>query len=147
MTHIGFLLADNSRLARWAFDQQVREVGVTGPQARLLLLLNRFPGENQSFYAELLEVEPITLCRMVDRLEEAGLIERRRDPGDRRAWRLHLTAKSRKTMEQLQHRVDSLVEEMLAGLSAAEHSELERLLKTIGSNLAARRELARAANG
>lgn len=147
MTHIGFLLADNSRLARWSFDQQVREIGVTGPQARLLLLLNRFPGENQSFYAELLEVEPITLCRMVDRLEEAELIERRRDPADRRAWRLHLTAKSRKTIERLQHGVDSLVDEMLAGLSAAERDELERLLKTIGSNLAARREVARAANG
>jgi DNA-binding MarR family transcriptional regulator len=125
----------------------VREIGVTGPQARLLLLLNRFPGENQSFYAERLEVEPITLCRMVDRLEEAELIERRRDPADRRAWRLHLTAKSRKTIEDLQQRVDSLVDEMLAGLSAAEHAELERLLKTIGSNLAARRETARAANG
>jgi DNA-binding MarR family transcriptional regulator len=147
MTHIGFLLADNSRLARWSFDRQVREIGVTGPQARLLLLLNRFPGENQSFYAERLEVEPITLCRMVDRLEEAELIERRRDPADRRAWRLHLTAKSRKTIEDLQQRVDSLVDEMLAGLSAAEHAELERLLKTIGSNLAARRETARAANG
>jgi DNA-binding MarR family transcriptional regulator len=147
MTHIGFLLADNSRLARWSFDRQVREIGVTGPQARLLLLLNRFPGENQSFYAERLEVEPITLCRMVERLEEAELIERRRDPADRRAWRLHLTAKSRKTIEDLQQRVDSLVDEMLAGLSAAEHAELERLLKTIGSNLAARRETARAANG
>ena len=147
MTHIGFLLADNSRLARWSFDQQVREIGVTGPQARLLLLLNRFPGENQSFYAELLEVAPITLCRMVDRLEEAELIARRRAPADRRAWRLHLTAKSRKTIERLQHGVDSLVDEMLAGLSAAERDELERLLKTIGSNLAARREVARAANG
>src|SRR3569623_3658507 len=114
MTHIGFLLADNSRLARWSFDQQVREIGVTGPQARLLLLRNRFPGENQSFYAERLEVEPITLCRMVDRLEEAELIERRRDPADRRAWRLHLTPKSRKTMERLQHGVASLVDEVLA---------------------------------
>jgi DNA-binding MarR family transcriptional regulator len=145
--HIGFLLADNSRLARWAFDRQVREIGVTGPQARLLLLLNRFAGENQSFYAERLEVEPITLCRMVDRLEEGGLIERRRDPADRRAWRLHLTPKSRQTMERLQQRIDSLVDEMLAGLSAAERNELERLLKAIGSNLAARRETARAANG
>ena len=147
MPHIGFLLADNSRLARWAFDQQVREIGVTGPQARLLLLLNRFPGENQSFYAEQIEVEPITLCRMVDRLEEAGLIERRRDPSDRRAWQLHLTAKSKQTMDGLQHKVDSLVEDMLAGLSGGERLEFERLLKTISTNLATRRELARAANG
>jgi DNA-binding MarR family transcriptional regulator len=147
MNHIGFLLADNSRLARWAFDRQVREIGVTGPQARLLLLLNRFPGENQSFYAEQLEIEPITLCRMVDRLEEAGLAERRRDPADRRAWRLHLTAKSKKTMERLQQRVNSLVEDMLEGLSGSERKEFERLLSQISANLAARRDTLRAANG
>lgn len=147
MNHIGFLLADNSRLARWAFDRQVREIGVTGPQARLLLVLNRFPGENQSFFAEQLEVEPITLCRMVDRLEEAGLIERRRDPADRRAWRLHLTAKSRKTMEQLRTRVDALVEDMLSGLSASEREEFERLLGQVSANLATRRDTLRAANG
>lgn len=147
MNHIGFLLADNSRLARWAFDRQVREIGVTGPQARLLLLLNRFPGENQSFYAEQLEIEPITLCRMVDRIEEAGLAERRRDPADRRAWRLHLTAKSKKTMERLQQRVDSLVEDMLEGLSGAERKEFERLLSQISANLATRRDSLKAANG
>jgi DNA-binding MarR family transcriptional regulator len=147
MTHIGYLLADNSRLARWSFDQQVREIGVTGPQARLLLLLNRVPGENQSFYAERLEVEPITLCRMVDRLEEASMVERRPDPADRRAWQLHLTDKSRKVVEKLQQRVDSLVEDMLAGLTSAERSEFARLLKVVGSNLSERRDMARISNG
>ncbi len=147
MTHIGYQLADNSRLARWAFDQQVREIGVTGPQARLLLTLNRRPGENQGFYAEQLEVEPITLCRMVDRLEEASMIERRPDPSDRRAWQLHLTGKSRQVVEKLQQRVDSLVEDMLHGLTAAERSEFARLLQVVGSNLSQRRDMARTANG
>lgn len=147
MEHIGYLLADNSRLARWAFDQQVREIGVTGPQARLLLMLERTPGQNQGCYAERLEVEPITLCRMVDRLEEAGLVERRRDPGDRRAWHLYLTEKSRRIVEQLQHAVDRLVEDMLDGLDQAERAEFGRLLSTIGSNLSARRDTARAGNG
>jgi DNA-binding MarR family transcriptional regulator len=147
MTNIGFLLADNSRLARWAFDRQVREIGVTGPQARLLLLLHRFPGENQGFYAEQIEVEPITLCRMVDRLEDAGLVERRADPADRRARRLHLTAKSRQTMEKLQGRVDTLLEDMLQGLSQVERDEFIRMLSTISGNLAARREALKAANG
>jgi DNA-binding MarR family transcriptional regulator len=147
MIHIGYLLADNSRLARWAFDQQVREIGVTGPQARLLLTLNRRAGENQGYYAEQLEVEPITLCRMVDRLEEASMVERRPDPSDRRAWQLHLTAKSRKVVEKLQQRVDSLVEEMLDGLTLAERSEFARLLKLVGANLSERRELARISNG
>lgn len=147
MTHIGYLLADNSRLARWAFDQQVREIGVTGPQARLLLTLHRRPGENQGFYAEQLEVEPITLCRMVDRLEEASMIERRPDPSDRRAWQLHLTDKSRKVVEKLQRRVDSLVEDMLAGLTSSERSEFARLLKVVGANLSERRDMARISNG
>ena len=147
MTHIGYLLADNSRLARWSFDQQVREIGVTGPQARLLLTLNRRPGENQGSYAEQLEVEPITLCRMVDRLEEASMVERRPDPADRRAWQLHLTDKSRKVVEKLQQRVDSLVEDMLAGLTSAERSEFARLLKVVGSNLSERRDMARISNG
>lgn len=147
MTHIGYLLADNSRLARWAFDQQVREIGVTGPQARLLLQLNRCPGENQGFYAEQLEVEPITLCRMVDRLEEAGMVERRRDPADRRAWQLHLTDKSRKVVAQLQQRIDSLVDDMLCGLTSDERSEFARLLKAVGSNLSQRRETTRISNG
>ncbi|HEY7806373.1 MAG TPA: MarR family transcriptional regulator [Croceibacterium sp.] len=147
MTHIGYLLADNSRLARWSFDQQVREIGVTGPQARLLLTLNRRPGQNQGFYAEQLEVEPITLCRMVDRLEEASMVERRPDPRDRRAWQLHLTGKSQKVVEKLQQRVDSLVEDMLAGLTSAERSEFARLLKVVGTNLSARRETARISNG
>lgn len=147
MTHIGFLLADNSRLARWAFDRRVREIGVTGPQARLLLTLSRRPGENQGYYAEQLEVEPITLCRMTDRLEEAGMIERRRDPTDRRAWQLHLTEKSQRVVAQLQQRVDSLVDDMLEGLTLDERAEFARLLKTVGTNLSEQRGTARTSNG
>lgn len=147
MTHIGFLLADNSRLARWAFDQQVREIGVTGPQARLLLNLHRRPAENQGFYAEQLEVEPITLCRMVDRLEEAGMVERRRDPADRRAWQLHMTPKSQKIVAKLQRSIDSLVDDMLHGLTSDERLEFARLLRTVGANLSERRETARISNG
>ena len=137
MTHIGFILADNSRLARWAFDRRVREAGVTGPQARLLLTLSRRPCENQGFYAE----------RMVDRLEEAGMIERRRDPADRRAWQLHLTARSERVVEQLRHKADLLVEDMLSGLTSVEREEFVRLMKTVGANLTAQREMARASNG
>ena len=147
MEHIGYLLADNSRLARREFDREVREAGVTGPQARLLLTLHRVPGENQGFYADRLEVEPITLCRMVDRLQEAGLVERRLDPGDRRARQLHLTARSRDMIEKLQARLDRMLETMLSGLDTGERHELARMLEMIGSNLAARREMAREANG
>lgn len=147
MSHIGYLLADNSRLARRAFDERVRAEGVTGPQARLLLTLERTPGENQGYYAELLDVEPITLCRMVDRLEDAGLVERQADPGDRRARRLHLTAKSREKLARLRERLDRMVDEMLTGMSVAERDEFARLLIVVRTNLAAKREQEKAANG
>lgn len=151
MNHIGYLLADNSRLARWTFDQRVRTAGVTGPQARLLLMLNRTPGANQGSYAEQLEVEPITLCRMVDRLEDAELVERRRDPSDRRAWQLHLTPKSQKIVERLQQEVDVMLATMLEGVSEAERVDFVRILKIVGSNLSAcrdaAREMSKASNG
>jgi DNA-binding MarR family transcriptional regulator len=139
MTHIGHLLADNSRLARRAFDERVRADGVTGPQARLLLMLDRQPGEYQGYYADQLDVEPITLCRMVDRLADAGLIERRPDPADRRARRLHLTDKSREKLTRLRDRLDAMVEEILAGLSLSDREEFVRLLTVVRTNLAAQR--------
>jgi MarR family transcriptional regulator for hemolysin len=146
MTQIGYLMADNSRLLRRVFDERVRADGVTGPQARLLLTLDRAPGENQGFYAERLDVEPITLCRMVDRLEEAGLVERRPDASDRRARRLHLTAKSKVKIARLRRRLNEMVEEMLAGFSAADRQEFVRLLDGVRTNLTARREQEKAAN-
>jgi MarR family transcriptional regulator for hemolysin len=147
MAHIGHLLADNSRLARRAFDERVRADGVTGPQARLLLMLERGPGENQGHYADLLDVEPITLCRMVDRLEDAGLVERRPDVNDRRARRLHLTAKSRAKLTRLRERLDTMVDEILVGLSVADREEFVRLLTVVRTNLVQQREQERTAHG
>lgn len=147
MENIGYLLSDRSRLLRRAFDDRVRSVGITGPQARLLLFIARTEGENQGFYAEQLDVEPITLCRMVDRMADAGLIERRRDPADRRAWRLHLTDKSKAMVLGLRGCVDRLVEETLAGISATEREVFARILTTIGINLGVRREGRASANG
>lgn len=147
MSHIGYLLADSSRLARRAFDERVRADGVTGPQARLLLLLERTAGENQGHYADMLDVEPITLCRMVDRLEDAGLVERQPDPDDRRARRLHLTAKSREKLARLRAHLDEMMDEMLAGLSPGEREEFARILSVLRTNLATQREQEKAANG
>ena len=97
----GFLITDVSRLLRRSFDERARQIGVTRAQWRALTALRRHEGINQSGLADLIEVEPITLCRMVDRLEEAGHVERRRDPGDRRAWRIFLTDKSRPLLDRL----------------------------------------------
>ncbi len=147
MNNIGYLMADNSRQLRRAFDERVRALGVTGPQARLLLTLSRDGGQNQGFYANRLDVEPITLCRMVDRLEEAGLIERRRDPSDRRAWRLYLTKRANDQVNRLGAQIDDMVEEALAGMDDTSRQEFTRMLTLIGNNLSARRDLKEAANG
>lgn len=145
-TNPGYLLADNSRLLRRAFDERVREAGVTAPQARLLLNLERHPGRNQAFYAERLEIEPITLCRMVDRMEEAGLVERRADPDDRRARLLHLTVRSRGKIARIRAALDGLIETMLAGFDAEEEAVFMAMLERVSTNLSApSKELA--ANG
>ena len=136
----GYRLADNSRQLRRLFDERVRGLGITGPQARLLLSLERNPGENQAFYAERLEIEPITLTRIVDRLEEAGWIERRNDPADRRARILHLTDKSRGIVTRLRVSVEGLFEEMLAGFDAGERAVFADLLERIATNLATARQ-------
>lgn len=132
---IAYLLSDSARLLRRAFDARMRELGVTGPQARLLLVLGLHEGQNQGFYAEQLDVEAITLCRMLDRMEEAGLIERRRDPADRRAWRVHLTRSGQDLLPQLREGVAPMVDTMLGGLSAAERERFGQMLEQVRANL------------
>ena len=84
---------------------------------------------------EQLDVEAITLCRMLDRMEEAGLLERRRDPADRRAWRVHLTEAGQALLPQLRDGVAPMVETMLAGLDPAERERFGHLLEQVRSNL------------
>ena len=84
---------------------------------------------------------------MVDRLEDAGLIQRRPDLNDRRARRLHLTDKSREKLNRLRERLEAMVEEILVGLSVADREEFVRLLTVLRTNLVAQREQEKAANG
>jgi len=135
MENIGYLLGDCSRQLRRAFDDRVRALGVTGPQARLLLQLARDEGENQGFYADQLYVEPITLCRMVDRLAEAGLIERRPHPADRRAWSLYLTAAAREKVAALRQCIDGMVEEMLIDIAETDRAAFAQTLIAVSNNL------------
>ncbi len=132
---LGFLIGDVSRLMRRRFDERARAIGVTRAQWNVLTKLSRAEGINQGGLAELLEVEPITLCRMVDRLEEAGLVERRRDPGDRRAWRIFLTDKARPMIDQLRVVADGLFADALAGMGDAERTALFASLTRIHANL------------
>lgn len=132
-----YLLSDSARMLRRAFNERVRATGVTSQQARLLLQLDRNPGQNQSYYAERLEIEPITLCRMVDRMEEGGLIERRADPRDRRARLLRLTKRSRGEIDRIRAALAGLIDTMLDGLDDTEKAQLAAMLTRISGNLSA----------
>src|SRR3984957_7580242 len=85
-----FLLHDVARLLRVDADKRARQHNMTRAQWGILIWLTRQPGISQKELAEFLEVEPITVARLVDRLEARGVVERRPDPRDRRIWRLHL---------------------------------------------------------
>ena len=135
MSETAFLISDVSRLMRRRFDERARSIGVTRAQWRALTALSRHEGINQGGLADLLEVEPITLCRMVDRLEEAGHVERRRDPADRRAWNIYLTEKSRPLLDQLRAIADELVASALAGLAQPDLATMTAALGRIRHNL------------
>lgn len=135
MDNVGFLISDVSRLLRRRFDERARLIGVTRAQWRAMTTLRRHEGINQGGLAELLEVEPITLCRMVDRLEDAGHVERRRDPTDRRTWRIHLTDKSRPLLDKLGTIADHLFEDALAGLDGPARTAFSETLQRIRGNL------------
>jgi DNA-binding MarR family transcriptional regulator len=132
---LGFLISDVSRLLRKRFDERARLIGVTRQQWRTLSVLKRHEGSNQGMLAELLEVEPITLGRMIDRLEEAGWVERRRDPGDRRVWRIHLTDAAQPILLQLKGIADSLFVDAAEGISAEDQARLHALLEQLRDNL------------
>lgn len=132
---LGFLLNDVARLIRRRFDERARAVGATRAQWKTLFVLSRNEGLNQGALADLLEVEPITLGRMIDRLEDAGLVERRRDPNDRRAWRIHLTEAARPKIAQLQALANDMFDDALVGISGRERDQLAALLNQIRDNL------------
>lgn len=140
ISELGYRMADNSRLLRCIFDERVRDLGLTAAQARLLLSLYRYPGQKQGFYADRLEIEPITLTRIVDRMEDAGWLDRCPDPADRRANLLQLTDKSHEIVSELRTIVDLLFEDVLQGLDANERTLFSNLLERIGQNLASARE-------
>ena len=111
-----FEIAETAHALRRAFDRRVAPLGVTRAQWRALAWLARQPGLRQVQLADRLDIEPITLCRIVDRLEEAQLVERRRDPDDRRAWRLHLTDKGVPLVEKLRALAGELAREAFDGV-------------------------------
>src|SRR4029079_16711937 len=113
-----FSISDVGRLLRTYADHKARQFGMTRAQWAVLLRLERREGLKQSDLAEDLDIQPITLTRLVDRLCDNGLIERRPDRNDRRAKRLYLTAAARPLLDRISAQVEELAETVLAGVDA-----------------------------
>jgi len=145
--NIGTILARVSRLLRRRFDERARAIGVTRPQWNVLSVLKCNEGINQGCLAEMLEVEPITACRMIDRLQDAGLVERRQDPADRRAWRLHVTEKGDTLFDQLRPCAHETFDEALEGIDPEEREVLMTILLRMLANLSRKTPAEMAANG
>jgi len=134
---LGFLLNDIARLMRKRFDVRARRIGVTRAQWHTLSVLKRNEGCNQGALADLLEVEPITVGRMIDRLEDAGLVERRRDPADRRVWRIHLTDKAQPILIELRTIADTMIDEVMEGVNPQDRARMHAALISLRTNLLA----------
>jgi DNA-binding MarR family transcriptional regulator len=124
------LLHDVARLIRVEADRRARLDGMTRAQWAVLLRLGRNPGLSQKEIADILEVEPISVARLVDRLEANGLLERRPDADDRRVWRLHLMPAATAMLENIRDRRDALEDFVKQGITpAAEETMIEALLQ------------------
>jgi DNA-binding MarR family transcriptional regulator len=139
-------IGETGHAIRRAFDRRAAALGVTRAQWRVLARLSRYPGLRQVDLAEHMDVEPITLCRIVDRLEEAGLVERQRDPADRRAWRVLLTDKANPIVENLRQIGAQLSADVFAGISPEEIEAMRGVLARARSNVAAMEPPKKASN-
>ncbi|MGA8259701.1 MAG: MarR family transcriptional regulator [Arenicellales bacterium] len=144
--NFGFLMYEVSRLLRRRLDRRLKPLGLTEAQWRALALLARREGVNQATLAEGLEVRPISVARLIDRLQAAGWVERRSDPDDRRACCLYLTKAAQPLLKQIRTQAQMVREEALDGLPRETREVLVDALCSIKQNLS-REAPCREANG
>jgi len=132
---LGFLLHDASRLLRRRFEARGQRHGLSSAQWRLLVHLAREGSASQARIAELLEIEPISVSRLVDRMEQAGWVERGSDPKDRRVRLLQPSQKAMDAFEEVRLIAGEIYDRALEGLDAGERALLMRGLETVVANL------------
>jgi MarR family transcriptional regulator for hemolysin len=132
----GFLLKETSRLYGLRFEQRACALGLTLPQCKVLVNLADHEGISQVQLAELTDLEPMTLVRILDRMESDGWLQRRNDPADRRARRLYLEAKAKPLVDDIWHLVDLTRREAFVGIPRKHADLVIELLEKIQSNFA-----------
>jgi DNA-binding MarR family transcriptional regulator len=134
-TTFGFLVTDVTRLMRKHFDRRAVRFNLTRAQWRALKRLSHSEGMSQSDLAEMLEMEPIAVGRVIDRLQKAGFVERRADPADRRAWRLYLTDRAHAVVDDMESISGGLFRDAQKGISAADLKTMISVLARMKENL------------
>jgi DNA-binding MarR family transcriptional regulator len=135
---LGFLLADVSRLMRRAFQQRLEGSSLTLAQARALVYVSRNEGVRQIDLAEMLEVQPITLARLLDQLAKAGLVERRAAPADRRAFQIFLLPAATRQLAVIERVGKTVRANALRGVSEQQAAGVMSALGKMRNNLTAR---------
>ncbi len=133
--YLGFLIHDVARLLRRRFEQRAGGTGLTRSQWQTIAFLSRREGLSQAALAEDLDIEPITLTRILDRLSARGLIERRPDPTDRRRWALFLTAAAVPLLKEMETLGEATRAEALHGVTPQDLVKLEETLNRMKANL------------
>ena len=146
METLPFEIAETAHALRKAFDRRACGMGVTRAQWKVLFRLERQPGLRQIELADMLDIEPITLSRIVDRLEEAELVERLADPADRRAWRLHVTARAQPLIVKLRGVADQMISEAFAGIELKDIEITRQVLGRVRENASGVVPINRASN-
>jgi len=134
-TAFGFLVTDVTRLMRKHFDRRAQRFNLTRAQWRALKRLHHGEGMCQSDLAEFLEMEPIAVGRVIDRLQKAGFVERRPDPNDRRAWRLYLTRGAHAVVDDMEQISNELYRQAQRGIPAADLKTMIAVLGRMKDNL------------
>jgi len=132
---IAFTIMDVARLLKTYADQRARQFGISRAQWAVLIRIERCEGLKQSELAELLDLQPISLTRLLDRLADNGLIERRADPNDRRANRLYLKPAAKPLLGRLTELGGDMMETVLEGLDVKSAERMLKQLVTMKDNL------------
>lgn len=134
-SNTGFLLADITRRMRGEFQRRLEGTNLTLAQAKALMYLSRQEGLQQKALADMLEIQPMTMAKLLDQLQQSGLIERRRDPNDRRAHHVYLTAEAAPVLTRIEEVTTGLRADMLQDLSDREKDQFIQALTLIRDRL------------